>query len=258
MSYAVFTFLAALGLFFGIMFFLELGRRIAVRRKTRGLKEDSGLGAVEGAVFALLGLIIAFTFSGAMSRFEARRHLVVEETNAIGTAYVRIDLLSPHAQPALRESFRHYLDTRIAVYQKLPDVAAAKEELAKANKLQGEIWHQAVAGSRATDAHPDAAKLLLPALNEMIDITTTRTMATQTHPPPIVFVLLFGLALTSALLAGYRMADGNRSSLHIICFAAVAAVAVYVILDIEWPRLGLIRVGAFDQALDELRQNMGR
>ena len=91
----------------------------------------------------------------------------------------------------------------------------------------------------------------------MIDITTTRTMSTQTHPPAIIFALLFGLGLASALLAGYSMAGSkSRSWLHILGFATVMAVAVYVILDLEYPRLGLIRIDAFDQALVELRESM--
>ncbi len=169
----------------------------------------------------------------------------------------RLDLLPADAQPALRENFRGYVDARLEVYRKLPDIAAAKEELAKATKLQREIWRQAVTGSRAQDSHPDAAKLLLPALNQMIDITTTRTVATQMHPPAIIFAMLFGLALVASLLAGYGMADSKaRSWLHLIGFAVVMAVSVCVILDIEFPRLGFIRVAAFDQALVELRESM--
>jgi len=99
--------------------------------------------------------------------------------------------------------------------------------------------------------------LLLPALNQMIDITTTRTMALQLHPPTIIYTMLFALALASALLAGYGMAGAkSRSWLHILGFAAVMAVAVYVILDLEFPRLGLIQVDAFDRALVELRESM--
>ena len=99
--------------------------------------------------------------------------------------------------------------------------------------------------------------LLLPALNDMIDITTTRAMAARMHPPLVILAMLFGLGLASALLAGYGMAGGkSRNWLHMIGFAAVMAVAVYVILDIEFPRLGLIRVDAFDQALVELRASM--
>jgi len=260
MKHELSVFLFTFGLFLGMLVFLEIGRRVGIRRR----KEDAaaggeGIGAVDGAVFALLGLLLAFTFSGASSRFDARRELIVEETNDIGTAYLRVDLLPPSAQPALRESFRRYLDARIEVYQKLPDIAAAKESLAKANELQLLIWRQAVAASLAPGAPPQAPILLLPALNAMIDITTTRTMAAQMHPPAVVFAMLFGLALAASLLAGYGMAGSKmRRWFHMVGFASVMAVAVYVILDIEYPRLGLIRVDAFDQALVDLRESMNR
>jgi hypothetical protein len=77
---------------------------------------------------------------GAAARFDTRRQLIVEETNAIGTAYVRLDLLPADAQPTLWERVRQYLAARLAVYRKLPDVAAAQEALARSVQLQGEIW----------------------------------------------------------------------------------------------------------------------
>src|SRR5436189_855053 len=153
MSHAVTVFLFTVGLFFGMLLFLEIGRRIGIRRmKEDGGTAGEGVGAVDGAVFALLGLLIAFTFSGAASRFDTRRQLIVEETNDIGTAYLRLDLLPVDAQPGLREKFRAYLDTRLEVYRKLPDFAAAQEEMVKANRLQVEIWRQSVAASRAPGA----------------------------------------------------------------------------------------------------------
>ena len=260
MSHALIVLFFTFGLFLGMLLFLEIGRRAGLRR----VKEDSGtagegVGAVDGAVFALLGLLLAFTFSGASSRFDTRRQLIVEETNDIGTAYLRLDLLPADAQPTLREGFRRYLDARLEVYRKLPDVAAAKESLAKANALQGQIWRQAVAASRAEGAPPSAPILLLPALNAMIDITTTRTMATQMHPPVVVFVMLFGLALAASLMAGFGITGAKmRSWFHVLGFALVMAIAVYVILDIEYPRLGLIRVDVFDQALIDLSESMNR
>jgi hypothetical protein len=240
-----------------MLLLLEVGRRIGARRRAKeGEAASGGVGAVDAAIFGLMGLLLAFTFSGAASRFDTRRQLIVEETNAIGTAYLRLDVLPAGAQPALREGFRQYLDTRLAVYRKLPDVAAAKEELAKATKQQGEIWRQAVAACREAGSQP-AAMLLLPALNAMFDITTTRTMAAQMHPPTVIFLMLFGLALAGSLVAGHGMAGPrSRSWIHMVGFAATVAVAVYVILDLEYPRLGLIRVDAFDQALVELRESM--
>src|SRR4029453_18497626 len=111
---------------------------------------------------AVLGLLIAFTFSGAAARFDSRRQLIVEETNNIGTAYLRVDLLPAGARSALRESFRRYLDARIETYRKLPDIAAARASLARANELQRQIWQQAVEAIRADGSLP-APLLLLPA-----------------------------------------------------------------------------------------------
>jgi hypothetical protein len=258
MDHGIYVLLFAVGLFLSMLILLEVGRRIGVRRLAQDPEgAEAGVGTVEGAVFALLGLLIAFTFSGAASRFDTRRQLIIEETNDIGTAYLRLDLLPMDAQPELREKFRQYLDARLEVYRKLPDFAAAKEEIVKANRLQVEIWRQSVAASRAQGASAAAPMLLLPALNAMIDITTTRIMAMQVHPPMVIFALLFGLALASSLLVGYGMAGSKaRNWLHMLGLAFVMAVSVYVILDIEYPRLGFIRIDAFDQALVELRESM--
>lgn len=257
MYYALIASLFAGGLFLGMLILLELGRRMGTRRMAKDPEGARvGVGVVEGAVFGLMGLLIAFTFGGAAVRFDTRRQLVIEETNAIGTAYLRLDLLPADAQPALRESFRKYVDSRLEVYRKLPDIDAAKAELVRAAALQGEIWTQAVAACRAVDSTAPTM-LLLPALNQMFDITTTRTMSTQIHPPTIIFVMLAALALAGALMAGYGMAGSKtRSWIHVLGFAAILAATVYVILDIEYPRIGLIRVDAFDRALAELRQSM--
>jgi hypothetical protein len=244
--------LLAVGLLVAMLVCLEIGLHIGRRRAAQGA-EGAGAGVVDGAIFALLGLLIAFTFSGAASRFDERRALIVEEANAIGTAYLRVDLLPAAVQADVRDSFRRYLDTRLAAYRAVPDMDKVAAELARANQLQQEIWTKAVAASAGTPA----AVLVLPALNQMIDITTTRTMAAKMHPPPIIFLLLFGLALLSAVLAGHAMGSGKgRNWLHTATFALALAGAVYVILDIEFPRVGFIRVDAFDAVLVELRESM--
>jgi hypothetical protein len=99
--------------------------------------------------------------------------------------------------------------------------------------------------------------LLLPALNQMIDITTTRVVATQNHPPLVIYLLLATLSLIGSLLAGYSMSGNkDRNWLHMVAFVVVLSLAVYVIIDLEFPRLGLIRVDAADQILIELRKSM--
>jgi hypothetical protein len=250
--------LFAVSLFCGMMILLETGRRLGIRRRPKESDGERGnLGTIEGAVFALFGLVMAFGFSGAASRFNEKRMLIAEEVNTIETAYLRLRLVPQQAQSELQELFRRYVDSRLEAYRKLPNMEAAEKEMVKSKKIQEEIWSDAVAATLLPNSHPDAGKLLLPALNNMIDMATTRTMALQVHPPKIVYVLLFGLGLICSLLAGYRMAIGqHRSWLHILGFSVITVIVAYVILDVEYPRAGLIRLEAGDQLLVQARENM--
>jgi hypothetical protein len=215
-----------------------------------------GIGTIEAAVFGLLGLLLGFSFAGGTSRLEGRRQLIVNEANAIGTAYLRLDLLPANHQPEIRRLFQKYLDARLRVYDKLPDLEAAEQELAHAAEMQQEIWSRVVTASQG-DPSQNAARLLLPAINEMIDITTSRTIALHSHLPALIFALLICVVLLSGLLAGYAMAKRrSRSWFHMLLYAVVVAVTIYAILDLEYPRFGLIRLDAADKALIELRDSI--
>lgn len=212
---------------------------------------------MEAAVFGLLGLLLAFTFSGAASRFEARRHLISKETNAIGTAYLRVDMLPAEAQPEIRQLFRRYLEARVAAYSNTADAAATAARRSEAIALQADIWARSVAASKPATVPTPAAMLMLPALNAMIDITTTRAVALQNHPPRIIFLLLGGLCLVCSPLVGYVMcATRLRSWFYMMLIASTMSLTLYVILDLEYPRLGLIRIDSADQTLIELREIM--
>jgi hypothetical protein len=207
--------------------------------------------AIEGAVFALFGLLLAFTFSGAVARYDAHRELVSEERNAIGTAYLRLDLLPAQDQPPLRQLFRDYVTSRLHLYDKVSaEVSPASEQ------LQQEIWQKSLAAATTPGANPDATKLLLPALNTMIDITGTRETSFNLHPPAVIFLLLFILSGGSAFLAGYGMTTTTRSWLYTIAFAFTVTLTVYATLEIEYPRQGLIRLTGTDDTLIHLRDSM--
>lgn len=257
MNFVATTAVLTLALFAAMLVLLEVGRRLGQRRQERdGEGGRAGVGAVEGSVFGLMGLLIAFTFSGASARFEARRALIVEEANAIGTAWLRVDLLPEAAQPEVRARFRTYLDSRLAVYQEGTDLETVRAALERSNAIQASLW-RAVIDACGEPALPQATMLLVPALNQMIDVTTSRTMATEFHQPDIIFAVLITLALASSLLAGYGMAGSRRQRwIHMVGFAAITSLAIYVILDLEYPRRGLIRVDAADQVLVELRASM--
>ena len=131
-----------------------------------------------------------------------------------------------------------------------------RQNLAASQELQAEIWQKSVAAA-GRSPNTAASMLLLPALNAMIDITTVRTAATEDHPPIIIFAMLALIALATSLMAGFEMAGAKRRSwLHIVGYALIMSIAVYVILDLEFPRLGLIRVDTFDHYLVDVRTSM--
>src|SRR5262245_17731498 len=248
----------ALLLFVGMLLMLELGRRFAARQQPGGAGDGvSNLGTLETAVFALFGLLIAFTFSGAAARFQDKRMLIADEANAIWNAYQRIDLVAPQAQPDLRLLLREYVGSRLEIYRRLPNMRAAGEEIAKAKRLQSEIWAATIAATRLPSEDPAAARMLITAVEDMIRMNRTRMISLQNHPPPIVHLLLFFLGLLSSLLAGFRMASSlQRSWLHMISFALMTAIVVCVTIDVEYPRVGLIRLDDADQVLAEVRASM--
>lgn len=247
----------ALVIFAAIVVLLEVGRRIGERQlRLDPVGARTGISAIEGAVFGLLALLIAFTFSGAASRMDHRRTLITEETNAIGTAWLRLDLLPEDSQPALRELFRNYVDARIAYYDGLTDKQTATKEYARSMAAQLHIWKQAVAAVQRMPS-PAPGISALQALNEMIDITTTRSVAQKTHPPVVIYLMLLALTLVSALLIGFGMAgSARRNWLHGIGYALVMVSVMYVILDFEFPRLGIIRVDQFDRFMHDQRKSM--
>jgi hypothetical protein len=204
-----------------------------------------------------MGLLIAFTFTGAASRFETRRSLIVQETNAMGTAWLRLDLLPQLAQPALRAEMRDYVDSRIRFFRLLStDRPAAAAESAKETGMQTKIWSGAATALQQQNS-PAVTSLLLASLNEMIDITTTRQVALLTHPPLAIYLVLGFFVLASSLLAGYGMGkSGKRNWTHRLLFSATLALAMYVILDLDYPRLGFIRIDQMDHIMVDLRTTM--
>lgn len=258
MNLELLSVLVAVGLLAGVLAMLELGWRLAARRRDRQQESaSSGVGIVNGAVFGLLGLLIAFTFSGAATRFEGRRGLILEEANAVGTAWLRVDLLPAEAQAPIRDLFRKYLDSRLLTYRLASDPPAAFLEADRSIAIQGEVWAHAIASSRLPQASAQVQMLLLPALNAMFDIAATRIASTQMHPPVIIYLMLAGLVLSGALLVGHGMGGAmQRNWLHMATFAGCMTLAIYVIVDLELPRLGLFRVDAADQLLIKLRESM--
>ena len=251
------VFLLIPGLFFSILLFVAIGRRMDVRRTLEETdRERIILTTIETCIYALLGLMVAFTFGGAANRFDARRTLTVSEANSIHDAYLRLDLLPKEAQPALRRMFLSYTNERLAVYKALPDVEESNRHSARANDLQIEIWEAAVAGTR--NSPPASTSLLLASLNEMYGIATTRSVIVKAHTPPVVIGVLIVLTLICAALIGngFPRARKTPPPVHVYGFALVMSITLYVIFDLDHPRVGMIRLDYADQAMLELIAHM--
>src|SRR5215469_10457940 len=237
--------LVTVELFIGLIVCLEVGYRLGAKRVKAIPNAFDGFGAIEGAVFGIFGLLLSLSFFGAASRLDARRQLIVNEANAISIAYMRVDLLPNAAQPEVRRLFREYLDERIRISE-ASNEARAVAQMPKAVKLQQAIWSHAISATR--EGAP-GTPLLLPALNQMTEIASAKAIAVQTHLPALVFYFLMIAALFSSLVAGFGMARGYRNWLSVLIYASLVTLTMYVMLDMEYPRAGLIRIGAADLAL---------
>jgi hypothetical protein len=264
MFFLLFAVGAALAMFVGSLALIEAGRRLGLRRLAQeGTGAMAGLSAIEGAVFALMGLLLAFTLSGALQRFDERRTLILREANAIGTAYDRLGLLDEQSRVDLRAKLKSYLTERLRLDQ-LPIGFSIIEdrsifdagELRKTAEVKRQVWDGAVtACSRMPTTVP--CNLILPAVNVAFEAARDRAGANERHPPRILYIMLFSLGLGGSLLAGFGMgASQKRSLTHMITFAAAMSVALYIITDIEFPRQGLITVAYFDSFLEQVLNSM--
>jgi hypothetical protein len=247
----------ALALFLGMLLFLEAGRRLGVRKVARhGKDARAGVGVVDGAVYGLLGLLIGFMYNGAAARFDHRRDLIAQEAIVIGAAWLRLDALPRDVQPAVRADFRRYMDALLEAYLRPSSPAASLHETPAMTRARIDLWSKAVAACLSPNGE-QARMLVLPALNEVFDSVEKERLARRVHPPAITFVLLCITALAAGLFGGYGLAGApTRNWVYVVGVAATIALAIFVIVDLEFPRRGVIRVDAMDQTLVELRATM--
>lgn len=227
-------------------------RLAAARRRPGGAGDSVVVSAIDAAVLGLLGLLIAFWFSSAGTRLDMRRSLIVEEANAIGTAWLRLDLLPEDARQEVRRLFREYLDVRL---EQAPAATAdvATRLASRAAEIQAAIWRTAVDAAPRVGSD-QAAVLLLASLNEMFDAGARHQAAYAAHTPTLILVLVLVVGAFSGLLAGHDMGGrGPFHWLHTLVFAAVVSLTIWVTYDLEMPRYGLIRLDDYDRLIRDQR-----
>lgn len=264
MFFMFFAVAIALAMFVGSLALMEYGRRLGLRRlATEGNAAMAGLNAVEGAVFALMGLLLAFTLSGALQRFDERRLLIMKEANVISTTHDRFGLLEEVAKTELRAKLKEYLQERLKLFRMpigfsiLGDTSIYDAaQLRKIAAIRKQLWDGTVEACERA-AEPAQCNLILSSLNEVNEAARDRAGANERHPPRIIYVMLFALGLGGSLLAGFGMgAAQRRSPVHMVIFAAAMSTTLYIITDIEFPRQGLITVKYFDRFLEQVLASM--
>jgi hypothetical protein len=229
----------------------ELGFRLGGRRSGA---EKTDQGHVLSAMLALLGLLVGFTFSIAVGRHELRRGLVVEEANAIGTEYLRTQMLPEPFRTRMADELRRYTDARLGLAAAGEDLAAVARATSLASDIQRQLWATTVDVVPLVQP-PAIASLVASGANTIIDIAAERQAALEARLPSIAFGALVLYALVAAAMLGYVSGSGrNRSRAGSIVLLLLLALALGLILDLDRPRRGTIKVSQLP--LIELRASM--
>jgi len=219
---------------------IRVGFRAGVYRRRQAEEAEGPLGSVVGAMLGLLAFVLAFTFGIASSRFDARKHLVLEEVNAIETTYLRAGLLPEPQRTESRRLLRRYVGKRAEFSR---DRVKLAQGLAEAEALQAQLWSIAAPLARA-DLNSDIGALYIESLNRLIDLHTARvTVALQYRVPVIVWIGLLLVTVLSMAGVGYQFGVAGRSSflIHLVLALTFSAV-VYLIADLDRPLHGLLQV----------------
>ena len=226
-----------------------IGASIRQRKQEQGEEDRDEFMFVLGGTLTLLGLIIGFTFSMAISRYDQRKDYEEQEANAIGTEYVRADLLPPADAVKVRALLKIYLDQRILQY-KTRDGRRLRQIDAQIAKLQTEMW-SAVAKPGAGQLSP-VTSLAVAGMNDVLNSQGYTQAAWWNRIPLAAWVLMISISIFCNLLVGYG-AHGKSKLLFLVLPIALS-VSLFLIADIDSPRSGLIRV--HPQNLESLAESL--
>lgn len=236
---------------------LELGRSWG--RKQLARKQSVGkewIGIVDGPILAVYGLLLAFAFSGAMHRHDERKKIIVEEANALARGYFQVDLMPSAEQPQLRALMKDYLRARLNCYRLRSDQAAYQLETLHSYQIQDQLWKSVI---KATNSNVDrrAALMILSTLSELRSLTTSRKVLASFHPPTIIMLFLLTLSLVASFLLGYQISMLKKKSWpHIFLFLGFVAFTNYLIIDLEYPKVGWIQIDDSEIMIRDIIENI--
>jgi len=231
-------------LFVCMLFFTEVGFRAGSRKQLVANESiRSQANSVLASMLGLLALLLGFTFSLALQRYEDRSQAVVAESSAIGTAYLRARLLPIASRGEMQSQLRQYLNVRIREgHANLGDTAERESLARQANTIAAQLWDQAVRAGES-EARPVTTGLLIQSLNELFDASDKRQAAFDRHVPEIVLLMMFAtLIMTTATLGYASGVSGHRVTLPAFTLVMLITFVVYLIIDLDRPKRGFIQV----------------
>jgi len=231
--------LVAMGLIAGVVAAHEIG--FGLGSLTRSVDEpfDRQVSLVRASTAALVAFLIGFAFSRAASRFINRQDIIVQEANALGTAYLRADTIAEPQRGELKAALKEYTADRVTLLSR-----AGRDQieplLAKVNGLHERMWKSAI---NATQGNAPLMTVVLSPLNEVIDLHSTHLAMARRHLPiPIMAVLLVTAAITVGMIGFGNGRVGRRFPLLDAVYGAALAAALWMTIDLDYPSIGLIRV----------------
>ncbi len=229
---------------------IEIGHQVGLYRNRSEHEKEGSVGGMVGTTLGLFAFILAFTFGLSASRYDSRRQTVLDEANALGTLYLRADLL-PEQRDEIRALIRQYVDVRLEAVRS----GNVSEGIKQSEELHSQLWTRA-AGISSKDPHSVAAGLFIQALNEVIDLHSIRIyVGLRSRVPIIIWMALYIIAVVSMGAMGYQGGlSGTRRSPAVLAVAIAFSLVIWLIADLDRPGEGLIQTS--QQALVDLRNSM--
>jgi hypothetical protein len=224
---------------------MEVGYRVG-RRKYLATVECSpseGGDVALASILALLGLVLAFTFSYTMSRFDSRKQAVLEEANAIGTAFLRAGLAPEPSRSQLRKILRDYAKTRDVTKVNVASSDAIRRVVERSLAAQSRLWPATETLVRSASTAGPVEVAIVQSINEVIDVHGKRLLAVTDRLPGEVFMLLVFIAGIAMFILGFHAGrQGSLSRWRLALLGFVLAAVITVITDFDRPATGLVRV----------------
>ncbi len=242
--------LTVLGVFLAA---IETGFRLGYRKRAEaGQGDKDHISALQAALLGLMGFLLAFTLAMSVGRFDTRKALAVQESNAISTTYLRAQLLPEAQQREILRLLHTYVDVWRASHDSEAEAADLDEAIASAVSLQQQLW-TAAGALTGQNEHSAPTQLFLYSLNEMIDLHEKRLRALENHVPEIMFWMVCAITVIALGFVGYRSSlDGHRRLLSTASVALVVTLVLTVVLDLDRPRHGFIKIDSQSLAMQRI------